>query len=183
MRLIKKYLFLDARIGTSNDGRNYHVMSNKRIQSALISVFYKEGLADIVKFLHELDVKIYSTGGTFNFIMDLNIPAEKVEDLTSYPSILGGRVKTLHPSVFGGILARRENGEDLKQLLKYKIPEIDLVIVDLYPFEATLKSSDDEDEIIEKIDIGGISLIRAGAKNYNDVLIVSGRELYPDLLK
>jgi phosphoribosylaminoimidazolecarboxamide formyltransferase/IMP cyclohydrolase len=158
-------------------------MSDKRIKSALISVFYKEGLADIVRILHKLGVKIYSTGGTFDFLTDLKIPAEKVEDLTSYPSILGGRVKTLHPSVFGGILARRENSEDLKQLTKYKIPEIDLVIVDLYPFEATVKSSDDEEEIIEKIDIGGISLIRAGAKNYNDVLVVSGREQYPDLLK
>jgi len=158
-------------------------MSDKRIKSALISVFYKEGLADIVRILHELGVKLYSTGGTFDFLKDLKIPAEKVEDLTSYPSILGGRVKTLHPSVFGGILARRENSEDLKQLLKYKIPEIDLVIVDLYPFEATVKSSSDEEEIIEKIDIGGISLIRAGAKNYNDVLVVSGREQYPDVLK
>jgi phosphoribosylaminoimidazolecarboxamide formyltransferase / IMP cyclohydrolase len=158
-------------------------MSDKRIKSALISVFYKEGLADIVRILHKLAVKIYSTGGTFDFLTDLKIPAEKVEDLTSYPSILGGRVKTLHPSVFGGILARRDNSEDLKQLTKYKIPEIDLVIVDLYPFEATVKSSDDEEEIIEKIDIGGISLIRAGAKNYNDVLVVSGREQYPDLLK
>jgi len=182
MRLIKKYLFLDARIGTSNDGRNYHIMSIKLIKSALISVFYKEGLADIVKILYELDVKIYSTGGTFIFINDLNIPAEKVEDLTSYPSILGGRVKTLHPSVFGGILARRENIGDLEQLSKYNIPEIDLVIVDLYPFEETVKSADKEEEIIEKIDIGGISLIRAAAKNYNDVLVVSGREQYTDIL-
>ena len=158
-------------------------MSDKRINSALISVFYKEGLADIVKILHKLNVKIYSTGGTFGFINELGIPAEKVEDLTSYPSILGGRVKTLHPSVFGGILARRNNSEDLGQLAKYKIPEIDLVIVDLYPFEETLKTVDDEDEIIEKIDIGGISLIRAAAKNYNDVLIVSGRDQYPDVLK
>jgi phosphoribosylaminoimidazolecarboxamide formyltransferase / IMP cyclohydrolase len=183
MTLLKKYLFLDANIGLSNINSNYHIMSDKRIKSALISVFYKEGLEDIVRILHELGVKIYSTGGTFNFLTDLNIPAEKVEDLTSYPSILGGRVKTLHPSVFGGILARRENNEDLNQLSKYKIPEIDLVIVDLYPFEATVKSSDDEEEIIEKIDIGGISLIRAGAKNYNDVLVVSGREQYPDILK
>ena len=182
MRILKKYLFLDARRGTSNDDRNYHIMSDKRIQSALISVFYKEGLADIVKILCKLDVKIYSTGGTFSFINDLNIPAEKVEDLTSYPSILGGRVKTLHPSVFGGILARRDNKEDIEQLSKYKIPEIDLVIVDLYPFEETVKSVDNEEEIIEKIDIGGISLIRAAAKNYNDVLVVSGREQYPDLL-
>jgi phosphoribosylaminoimidazolecarboxamide formyltransferase/IMP cyclohydrolase len=158
-------------------------MSDKRIKSALISVFYKEGLADIVRILHKLNVKIYSTGGTFSFINDLNIQAEKVEDLTSYPSILGGRVKTLHPSVFGGILARRENKEDVAQLLKYNIPEIDLVIVDLYPFEETVKSVNEEDEIIEKIDIGGISLIRAAAKNYNDVLTVSGREQYPELLK
>jgi phosphoribosylaminoimidazolecarboxamide formyltransferase/IMP cyclohydrolase len=157
-------------------------MSNKRIQSALISVFYKEGLADVVKFLYKLDVKIFSTGGTYSFINELNIPVEKVEDLTSYPSILGGRVKTLHPSVFGGILARRDNSDDLEQLSKYKIPEIDLVIVDLYPFQATLNSTDQEDEIIEKIDIGGISLIRAAAKNYKDVLVVSGRGQYPELL-
>jgi phosphoribosylaminoimidazolecarboxamide formyltransferase/IMP cyclohydrolase len=182
LRLIKKYLFLDARIGTSNDDRNYQIMSDKRIQSALISVFYKDGLAEIVKILYRLGIKIYSTGGTFSFINDLNIPAEKVEDLTSYPSILGGRVKTLHPSVFGGILARRDNSGDLEQLSKYNIPEIDLVIVDLYPFEETVKSADKEEEIIEKIDIGGISLIRAAAKNYNDVLVVSGREQYSDVL-
>jgi phosphoribosylaminoimidazolecarboxamide formyltransferase/IMP cyclohydrolase len=167
---------------TSKDDRNYQIMSDKRIHSALVSVFYKEGLADIVRILHKLDVKIYSTGGTFSFINDLGIPAEKVENLTTYPSILGGRVKTLHPSVFGGILARRKNQEDLEQLLKYKIPEIDLVIVDLYPFEEALKSIDEEEEIIEKIDIGGISLIRAAAKNYNDVLVVSGREQYRDIL-
>jgi len=183
LRLIKKYLFLDAYKRTSKYDRNYHKMSDKRIHSALISVFYKDGLAEIVRILHELGVKIYSTGGTFSFISDLGIPAEKVEDLTTYPSILGGRVKTLHPSVFGGILARREKKEDLEQLSKYKIPEIDLVIVDLYPFEETLKSVDIEEEIIEKIDIGGISLIRAAAKNYNDVLIVSGREQYPELNK
>ncbi len=157
-------------------------MSDKRIQSALISVFYKEGLADIVRLLNKLDVKIYTTGGTFDFISGLGFPSIKVEDITSYPSILGGRVKTLHPSVFGGILARRENSTDLEQLSKYKIPEIDLVIVDLYPFEETLKSSDKEEEIIEKIDIGGISLIRAAAKNYNDVLVVSGREQYDSLI-
>jgi phosphoribosylaminoimidazolecarboxamide formyltransferase / IMP cyclohydrolase len=157
-------------------------MSDKRIQSALISVFYKERLEEIVRMLHQLNVKLYSTGGTFTFITGLGIPAEKVEDLTGYPSILGGRVKTLHPSVFGGILARRENKEDLEQLSKYRIPEIDLVIVDLYPFEETVKSTSSEDEIIEKIDIGGISLIRAAAKNYNDVVIVSGRDQYPDLL-
>ncbi len=156
-------------------------MSDKHIKSALISVFYKEGLDEIVRTLHKLGVKLYSTGGTFSFISGLGIPAEKVEDLTTYPSILGGRVKTLHPSVFGGILARRENQEDLAQLSKYKIPEIDLVIVDLYPFEETLKSTDVEEDIIEKIDIGGISLIRAAAKNYNDVIIVSGREQYSEL--
>ena len=116
-------------------------MSDKRIKSALISVFYKEGLDEIVRMLHKLGVKLYSTGGTFSFINELGIPAEKVEDLTTYPSILGGRVKTLHPSVFGGILARRENSEDLSQLAKYNIPEIDLVIVDLYPFEETVKSA------------------------------------------
>lgn len=157
-------------------------MSDKRIKSALISVYYKEGLDEIVRKLHKLGIKLYSTGGTFSFINELGIPAEKVEDLTTYPSILGGRVKTLHPSVFGGILARRENTEDLAQLEKYKIPEIDLVIVDLYPFEETLETTDVEEDIIEKIDIGGISLIRAAAKNYNDVVIVSGREQYPDLL-
>jgi len=156
-------------------------MSDKHIKSALISVFYKEGLDEIVRTLHKLGVKLYSTGGTFSFISGLGIPAEKVEDLTTYPSILGGRVKTLHPSVFGGILARRENKDDLAQLSKYKIPEIDLVIVDLYPFEETLKSTDVEEDIIEKIDIGGISLIRAAAKNYNDVIIVSGREQYSEL--
>jgi len=182
LRLIKKYLFLNALKWISKDDHNYHIMSDKRIHSALISVFYKEGLADIVRILHKLGVKLYSTGGTFSFINDLGIAAEKVENLTSYPSILGGRVKTLHPSVFGGILARRENSEDLEQLAKYKIPEIDLVIVDLYPFEETVKSVDVEEEIIEKIDIGGISLIRAAAKNYNDVLVVSGREQYPEIL-
>ena len=183
LRVLKKYLFLDARIRTSSKGRNYHRMSDKRIKSALISVFFKEGLSDIVRILHELDVKIYSTGGTFSFINDLGISAEKVENLTSFPSILGGRVKTLHPSVFGGILARRGNSDDLKQLTKYKIPEIDLVIVDLYPFEETVKSTDKEEDIIEKIDIGGISLVRAAAKNYSDVLVVSGREQYSDILR
>jgi phosphoribosylaminoimidazolecarboxamide formyltransferase / IMP cyclohydrolase len=179
--LIKKYLFLNALKGISTDDCKYQIMSDKRIHSALISVFYKDGLADIVRILHKLDVKIFSTGGTFNFIRELGIPAEKVEDLTTYPSILGGRVKTLHPSVFGGILARRENPEDIDQLEKYKIPEIDLVIVDLYPFEETIRKVDNEAEIIEKIDIGGISLIRAAAKNYNDVLVVSGREQYTDI--
>jgi phosphoribosylaminoimidazolecarboxamide formyltransferase/IMP cyclohydrolase len=178
----KKISIFNPIRGNSGNDRNYHKMSEKRILSALISVYYKDGLDEIVKLLHELNVKIYSTGGTYSFINDLGVPATKVEDLTSYPSILGGRVKTLHPNVFGGILARRENKEDLDQLAKYKIPEIDLVIVDLYPFEETVKTVTEEDEIIEKIDIGGISLIRAAAKNYNDVIIVSGRDQYPELL-
>ncbi|MCU0454696.1 MAG: bifunctional phosphoribosylaminoimidazolecarboxamide formyltransferase/IMP cyclohydrolase [Bacteroidales bacterium] len=156
-------------------------MSDKKIKSALVSVFYKDGLDEIVRTLHNLDIKIWSTGGTWTFINNLGIPAEKVEDLTTYPSILGGRVKTLHPSVFGGLLARRSNSEDLGQLKKYGIPEIDIAIVDLYPFEETVRNVKDEDEIIEKIDIGGISLIRAAAKNYNDVVIISGRDQYPAL--
>jgi phosphoribosylaminoimidazolecarboxamide formyltransferase / IMP cyclohydrolase len=158
-------------------------MSDKKIQSALISVFGKDGIDVIVTTLHKLGVRIFSTGGTYSYIAGLGIPAEKVEDLTTYPSILGGRVKTLHPSVFGGILARRENAGDLHQLSEYKIPEIDLVIVDLYPFEETLKSTNDDEEIIEKIDIGGISLIRAAAKNFNDVVIIPGKQYYSSLLK
>lgn len=158
-------------------------MREKRISSALISVYYKDGLGEIVSRLNELGIKIYSTGGTYSFIRDLGIPVEAVESLTTYPSILGGRVKTLHPSVFGGILARRDNPQDIEHLEKYNIPLIDLVIVDLYPFEETVAKETEEDIIIEKIDIGGISLIRAGAKNYNDVLIISGREQYGDLLK
>jgi len=157
-------------------------MSNRKIQSALISVSYKDGLEEIVKILHALNVKIYSTGGTFSFIEKLGIPVQSVESLTSYPSILGGRVKTLHPAVFGGILARRGNPEDNHHLSEYSIPLLDLVIVDLYPFEETVRKSNNDDEIIEKIDIGGISLIRAGAKNYNDVLVVSCREQYQGLL-
>jgi phosphoribosylaminoimidazolecarboxamide formyltransferase / IMP cyclohydrolase len=158
-------------------------MSDKRIHSALISVFYKDGLEEIVRELDRLNIKIYSTGGTYSFIRDMGVTAETVESLTSYPAILGGRVKTLHPSVFGGILARRDNPEDMGQLAKYKIPEIDLIVVDLYPFEETVNKVTDEEEIIEKIDIGGISLIRAGAKNFNDVLIISASDQYPGLLK
>jgi phosphoribosylaminoimidazolecarboxamide formyltransferase/IMP cyclohydrolase len=158
-------------------------MREKKIKSALISVYYKDGLNEIVARLNELGVKIYSTGGTYSFIKDLGIPVETVESLTTYPSILGGRVKTLHPSVFGGILARRDNPEDMGHLEKYNIPLIDLVIVDLYPFEETVAKESEEEIVIEKIDIGGISLIRAAAKNYNDVLIISGREQYSDLLK
>jgi len=156
-------------------------MSEKRISSALISVYYKDELDEIVGTLNELNVKIYSTGGTYSFIKNLGVPAETVESLTTYPSILGGRVKTLHPKVFGGILARRSNPEDIAQLNNFRIPEIDLVIVDLYPFENTVRSVDDEEEVIEKIDIGGISLIRAAAKNFNDVLVVSGRDQYGKL--
>ncbi len=158
-------------------------MSDKKIKSALISVYHKEGLDDIIHILNELKVRIFSTGGTYSHISSLGIHAEKVEDLTTYPSILGGRVKTLHPSVFGGILARRDNRGDMEQMSKYSIPEIDLVIVDLYPFEETVRNTGDEDEIIEKIDIGGISLIRAAAKNYNDVVIISCREQYKSLLE
>ncbi|MFO7619951.1 MAG: bifunctional phosphoribosylaminoimidazolecarboxamide formyltransferase/IMP cyclohydrolase [Bacteroidales bacterium] len=158
------------------------MMSDRNIRGALISVYYKEGLSEIVSILHELNVKIYSTGGTCSFIKESGIPVTSVEELTTYPSILGGRVKTLHPLVFGGILARRDNPEDMEQSAGYGIPEIDLVIVDLYPFEQTVQTVDDEDEIIEKIDIGGISLIRAAAKNHRDVLVVSSREQYPELL-
>ncbi len=156
--------------------------TNKNIKSALVSVFNKENLEKIVKKLNELGVHIYSTGGTKDFIEKLNVPVSTVESLTSYPSILGGRVKTLHPKVFGGILSRRDNSSDVEELVEYDIPEIDLVIVDLYPFEETLASGASEAEIIEKIDIGGISLIRAAAKNFKDVLVVSSRNQYGDLL-
>ncbi len=150
----------------------------KKIKSALISVFYKDGLEPIVKKLHELGITIYSTGGTEKFIKELDIPVIPVENSTEYPSILGGRVKTLHPKVFGGILARRDNETDNIELESYKIPKIDLVIVDLYPFEETVKNANSEQEIIEKIDIGGISLIRAAAKNFKDVVCISSREQY-----
>ena len=155
----------------------------KKIKSALISVFHKDGLEPIVKRLNELNVQIISTGGTEKFIKDLGIKVRAVEDLTSYPSILGGRVKTLHPKVFGGILARRDVNGDVTQLEEYEIPEIDLVIVDLYPFEETVANTTEEQEIIEKIDIGGISLIRAAAKNFKDTLIVSERTQYESLLQ
>ena len=153
----------------------------KQIKSALISVYYKDNLEPIIKELDRLGVTIYSTGGTQRFIEGLGTKVEAVEDLTSYPSILDGRVKTLHPKVFGGILARREEAH-LAQLAQYEIPEIDLVIVNLYPFEETVASTDDESTIIEKIDIGGISLIRAAAKNYNDVVCVSSADDYSDLV-
>jgi len=156
-------------------------MNPKKVNSALISVYSKDGLAPIVELLAQQNVTIYSTGGTQEFIENLGIKVEAVEDLTSYPSILDGRVKTLHPKVFGGILARREENH-LSQLEKFEIPEIDLVIVDLYPFEDTVASTDDESEIIEKIDIGGISLIRAAAKNYRDVVVVPSRNEYKMVL-
>lgn len=153
----------------------------KQITSALISVFYKDGLEPIVRLLHEQNVKLYSTGGTQSFIEQLGIPVTAVEDLTGYPSIFGGRVKTLHPAVMGGILYRRDNAEDLAQAERHAIPPIDLVIVDLYPFEETVASGASDEDVIEKIDIGGISLIRAAAKNYNDILIVSSRSQYADV--
>jgi phosphoribosylaminoimidazolecarboxamide formyltransferase/IMP cyclohydrolase len=156
--------------------------SSKKINSALISVFDKTGLTDIVQELHKNNVVIYSTGGTQEFIEALQIPVQPVESLTSYPSILGGRVKTLHPKVFGGILSRRNFTEDQVQLAEYEIPEIDLVIVDLYPFEATIAANASHEEIIEKIDIGGISLIRAAAKNYADVVIIPAQKCYTEFL-
>lgn len=155
----------------------------KKIKGALISVFYKDGLAEIVKELDKQGVKIYSTGGTQTFIEGLGVKAHAVEDLTGYPSILGGRVKTLHPKVFGGILHRRDNATDIDQVKQYEIPEIDLVIVDLYPFEQTVATPGaTEQQIIEKIDIGGISLIRAAAKNFKDVAIVPSVEQYSYIL-
>ena len=154
----------------------------KKIKHALISVYHKDNLEQIVRKLNELGVTIYSTGGTYDFVRELGIDAITVESLTSYPSILGGRVKTLHPKVFGGILARRNNIGDIEQLEKYELPQIDLVIVDLYPFEQTVASGASEEDTIEKIDIGGISLIRAAAKNFNDVVVVSSVDQYSDLL-
>jgi len=154
-----------------------------KIKSALISVFNKEGIAEIAKKLDSLNVKIYSTGGTESFLKGLKLNVIKVEDITSYPSILNGRVKTLHPKVFGGILNRRSNKSDNDEIIKYNIPNIDLVIVDLYPFEKTVKSGQSETEIIEKIDIGGISLIRAAAKNFKDVLTISSKDQYKSLNK
>lgn len=155
----------------------------RKIKNALVSVFHKEGLEEILKSLIENKVELYSTGGTYKYIESLGLPAHKVEDLTTYPSILGGRVKTLHPKIFGGILARRELQEDLQQLDSYDIPQFDLVIVDLYPFEETLASTSDEKTIIEKIDIGGISLIRAAAKNYNDVIILPSANQYSEFIQ
>ena len=156
--------------------------TEKKIKTALVSVFHKDGLDDIIKMLHADGVEFLSTGGTQSFIESLGIPCNAVEDLTGYPSILGGRVKTLHPKVFGGILNRRDNETDAAQITEYEIPSIDLVIVDLYPFEQTVASGAEEAAIIEKIDIGGISLIRAAAKNFNDVAIVASKGQYGILL-
>jgi len=154
----------------------------KKIQSALISVFYKDGIDEIGKKLHELGITIYSTGGTQEFLQQHNIPCIAVESLTTYPPILGGRVKTLHPVVFGGILGRRGESSDVKEMEQYNIPEIDLVIVDLYPFEETLRNTKEESAIIEKIDIGGPSMIRAAAKNHKDVLVVADKLQYDSLI-
>lgn len=154
----------------------------KKIKKALVSVFHKDGLDEILAELHKDGVEFLSTGGTQKFIESLGYPCQAVEDLTTYPSILGGRVKTLHPKVFGGILGRRALAEDQAEMKKYEIPEIDLVIVDLYPFEATVASGASAADIIEKIDIGGISLIRAAAKNFNDVVIVPSKAEYADFL-
>lgn len=155
---------------------------NLNIKSALISVFYKDGLEPIVRKLNELGVTIFSTGGTQGFIEGLGLTCLPVETVTNYPSILGGRVKTLHPKVFGGILARRSLAEDIQHVDEFEIPLIDLVIVDLYPFEETVKTTSEEKAIIEKIDIGGPSMIRAAAKNHQDVLVVAAREEYGALL-
>ena len=156
--------------------------TTKKIKTALVSVFHKDGLDALLAKLHENGVQFLSTGGTQQFIESLGYPCQKVEEVTTYPSILGGRVKTLHPKVFGGILGRRELAEDRAQMAQYEIPEIDLVIVDLYPFEQTVASGASQTDIIEKIDIGGISLIRAGAKNFNDVVIVPSKAEYQLLL-
>lgn len=154
---------------------------NRKIKKALISVFDKEGINEIAKLLNDLGVEIFSTGGTQTFIEKLGVPVTPVEHLTDYPSILGGRVKTLHPKVFGGILSRREHAKDKQELEEYQIPEIDLVVVDLYPFEDTVQSGASHEDIIEKIDIGGISLIRAAAKNYKDVVVIPSKEEYKAL--
>lgn len=158
-------------------------MTVKRIKNALISVYHKDGLEEIIKLLHNLEITLYSTGGTYDFIKNLGYDAIPVEKLTSYPSILGGRVKTLHPKIFGGILYRRDHPEDIEQVGEYEIPDIDLVIVDLYPFAGTVATTTDEEAIIEKIDIGGISLIRAAAKNHKDVAIVASIEKYEFLTR
>ena len=168
---------------TSNDSLPYRESEGKvSIRTALISVFHKDGLDELLQKLHAEGVHFLSTGGTQAFIESLGYPCQKVEEVTTYPSILGGRVKTLHPKIFGGILGRRELEADQQQMAEYDIPQIDLVIVDLYPVEQTVASDASEADIIEKIDIGGISLIRAGAKNFRDVVIIPSKEQYRPLL-
>jgi phosphoribosylaminoimidazolecarboxamide formyltransferase/IMP cyclohydrolase len=162
----------------SKNEKDVPLHMEKKIQSALISVFYKDGLESLARTLHHQNVTIYSTGGTQKFLEDLGIPCVAVESVTGYPSILGGRVKTLHPSVFGGILGRRYEEQDLKEMAEFKIPAIDLVIVDLYPFEETLRTTTEEKAIIEKIDIGGPSMIRAAAKNFRDLAVLAAKDDY-----
>ena len=159
-----------------------YMAATKKIKTALVSVFHKDGLDELLAKLNAEGVKFLSTGGTQKFIESLGYDCQTVESVTTYPSILGGRVKTLHPKIFGGILGRRDNEGDRAQMAEYDIPEIDLVIVDLYPFEQTVASGASDADIIEKIDIGGISLIRAGAKNFNDVVIVPSKAEYKVLL-
>ena len=158
-------------------------MKKIKIDSVLISVFNKDGIFDLCEELHKQNITIYSTGGTKKFIEKLNIPVKSIESLTGYPSILGGRVKTLHPKVFGSILSRSSNDQDTLDKETYEIPKINFVIVDLYPFKETINNTNDENQIIEKIDIGGVSLIRAAAKNYNDVLVVSSKGQYNNILE
>ncbi len=165
------------------NGNRVPLGMEKKIKSALISVFYKDGLEPLAKTLQKLNITIYSTSGTQKFLEDLGIPCVSVESVTGYPSILGGRVKTLHPSVFGGILGRRYEEQDLIEMAQYKIPELDLVIVDLYPFEETLRNTNEEKAIIEKIDIGGPSMIRAAAKNFRDLVVLSAKDDYEKLNK
>lgn len=166
-----------------NQQPNKHLSMQKQIQSALISVFYKDGLEPVVKTLHQNNIRIYTTGGTQKFIEDLGIPCIPVETVTGYPSILGGRVKTLHPNIFGGILGRRNEIQDVQEMQQYHIPEIDLVIVDLYPFEETVKNTSEEKLIIEKIDIGGPAMIRAAAKNFKDVTVIASKDDYATLVE
>ncbi len=167
-----------------NAAKNKIGMVNQvKIKSALISVYSKDGIEDLARFLEKLNVQILSTGGTFDFLKSKGIAATSIEEITTYPSILGGRVKTLHPKIFGGILWRRDQLKDVDDVQKYDIPSVDLVVVDLYPFEKTVASSDSEDEIIEKIDIGGISLIRAAAKNFRHVMVVPAAEFYKPLIE
>ena len=178
----RKYVILHLNNISRTHKQTLYMAETRKIQRALVSVFHKDGLEDILRTLNAQGVELLSTGGTQTFIESLGIPCQKVEDVTTYPSILGGRVKTLHPKVFGGILGRRELESDQQQMKQYDIPAIDLVIVDLYPFEDTVASGASAADIIEKIDIGGISLIRAAAKNFRDVIIVPSKAEYKPVL-